>query len=483
MKTLHDLNATGARGSTAASLLSEPSTAGYISGILVCAAAAGMLASGHASWALALTLVFTVAVTALVRPRFYRLVAFTSVFLAPFAAVTSALQPAERDYFSYVAAFAMLLVLLSLAQSNAIPRTIGCLYLAYLTISGFTTVLFAGDAKGVTVLDYILTGFAIYILVHRADRTERRVLVGLLLAFGVIQSILAVTQVLFGSPVFPEVLPVLAVSERNYFSYVWPGATRLVTQGSGTFLHFNYLGGVLALCTPLAFGTWLAKVRSVPRLVVFIILAAGLVATFSRGALLGVLVGVVLILLLDRSHSRRAMYVLGLCAAALGMLLAANTFAQYYETTQNVNIRVQTWQVAVNNALERPSNLLFGYGFDHFHGDVLSSGIGGRTATVESTIMAALHSAYLQIALEFGVVGLVLFALWLFSVARKGLFLRRSPTTVALSGAAAGFLCHQALDNSMFNYAGVLFVVVMALMEVESETAEPILARDQVATR
>ena len=81
--------------------------------------------------------------------------------------------------------------------------------------------------------------------------------------------------------------------------------------------------------------------------------------------------------------------------------------------------------------------------------------------------MAALHSGYLQILLEFGLVGLALFGLWLYAVIRAGLAAPRSPFRIMLLGACLAFLAHQAIDNAMFNYAGVLFVAMMACTERE----------------
>jgi O-antigen ligase len=448
----------------------DPATVGYVVGLGGCAVVAATLARGHAVQALLLACVFTSAVTAVAYPRPYRLLAAIMIVCVPFAVTVSLLQPQELDYPAYVAAFTLFLVVLGAFQLRAIPQTIGTLYLAYLVVAGVIGVGLTEGLGHVKVLTYILMAFAMYVLVWRGDERERRVIVVLLVAFGVVQSVLAVSQSVFGRPVFDAVLPVLYTSDRNYFAYFLPGVGTLVTQGSGTFWHFNFLGAVLALCVPLTFGLWLNNLRSAMRAAVFAITAAGLVATFSRGALLGALAGVVFILFFDRLHSRRAMIVLVACAAALAGLLAANTFAQYYESTQNVSIRMQTWQVAFGDALERPSNLLFGFGFDHFHGSVLAAGRGGLTQTVQSTIMASLHSGYLQILLEFGIAGTVLFVFWLVSVTRTGLGRARSRLTVTLLGACLGFLCHQAIDNSLFSYAGVLFVVAMALIEAEGRS-------------
>ena len=448
-----------------------------LSGYAVAAAALGVvalaLARGHAIVALILACLLTVSVTAVVRPRAYRFVAWLGLAAVPFATAWGVLRPDQYNFPLYLAAFTLLLVGLGALQAGALPRTMGTVYLGYVVVAGGVAVVSAFGTGGIGRLGYLVTAFGVYVLLRRAERRERRFLLILLLALCATQAVLSVLQSLVEWPVFPAQLETLMRSERNYFAYLVPGLSLEAVQGSGTFYHFNALGGVLALAIPLAFGLWLDRLRSPLRLGLFVVLLAGTVTTYSRGALLGSVAGILFVVILERSRSRRAMTLLVLCVIFVASLLALSTAAQYYETTQNVSIRAQTWRVAAESALERPSNLLFGYGYDHFHSEVLSTSTTGDGRAIKSTVMSSLHSGPLQLALEFGLVGVILFALWMFAAFRSGLGPGRSRLTVALLGGAVAFLCHQTIDTSLFLYPGVLFVAVVGLAEADAGATEP----------
>jgi len=452
----------------------RPSVAA-LSGYIMVAACLGLvafaLARGHAIVALLLACLLTLGVTAVVQPRAYRYVAWVGVAAVPFATAWTLLHPDLYDMPLYLSVFIMLLVGLGVFQTRVLPRTMGTVYLGYIILAAFVSVFSAFGPGGLGRISAIVIAFGAYVLLFRAGRRERRFVLALLLGMCFIEAVLAVLQSVFGWPVFPAQLATLIRSDRNYIAYLVPGMNESVTQGSGTFYHFNALGGVLAPAVPVAFGLWMGRLRSPLRLVILLVLLAGTVATFSRGALLGSVAGILFVAFFEQSRSRRVMMLLVVCAVFVASLLALSTATQYYQTTENVGIRAQTWRLAVTDALERPSSLLFGYGYDYFH-TVLSAGTGGDTRAIKSTVMPGVHSGPLQLALEFGLVGAILFALWMLTASQTGLGTNRSPLTVALLGGAVAFLFHQVLDTSMFLYPGVLFVIVVGLAEAEARAPE-----------
>lgn len=449
---------------------------GKIAVVAVTTASMGLLL--YAGWlpALAVAGIASLAVCAVTWPRAFRIAVYVGVVALPFVTAWPLLQPDEYNYPTYFAGFALAIVALGALQPRMFSSGAGTLYLLYISLAGLITVVRSGHEEHLPKLAYILAAFALYTLVRRADSSERRLLIGLVIALGVIQSILAVTQSVSGGPSFDVVLPELLQSRRNYFAYLLPGTgiVPLVTQGSGTLPHFNALGAVLALCLPLAFGLWVTNRRSPWLLLALLMIAAGLVATFSRGALLGALAGGLFVLWFGPARSRRTSIALALCLAVLLGLLGASVASQYFQTTQNLDIRVATWQTALGTALDRPSSLIAGYGYGHFHDEVLSAGIGGQDLTERSTYMASLHSGYLQLLLEFGIVAAVLFATWMVSVFRRVTNVV-SPSVVPVFGGAVGLLCSQALDNALFSYAGVLFVALLAVVEAETVHRRPVV--------
>jgi O-antigen ligase len=378
------------------------------------------------------------------------------------------LRPEEIKYSIILTAAALGLVVLGALQPRMFVPSLGVACLAYLVVATTFTVLWREQYFGLADLAYVPLAFAMYTLVRRSDEAERGLVIALLLIFGTVQSLLAVTQSIAGWPVFAEVLPELHQSERNYFSVLVPGITRLVTQGSGTFSHFNSLGALLSACLPLALGVWLARRRSVWRLTALVVTAAGLIATFSRGALLGAVVGMVFVLWFGASQSRRATIALSVAIVVLVGLFGANVLAQYYESTQNASIRVKTWNTALGDALDRPADLVLGSGFRYFGTTVLATGLGGEALTQRSGFINSLHSSHLQLLLEFGLVGFALGAGWVAATVR-GALARGRRLAIPAVGGAVGVLASQVVDNALFSFVGVVFVVLMAIAEEESD--------------
>ena len=106
----------------------------------------------------------------------------------------------------------------------------------------------------------------------------------------VLESLIGISQSLFSFPVFPNVLDTLFKYDRNYFAFIFSSISPLVTQGSGTFGHFNGLGGLLSLTFPIFFGYWYCNKKNLIRIILLSITFLGLITTYSRGALIGTLV-------------------------------------------------------------------------------------------------------------------------------------------------------------------------------------------------
>ena len=433
----------------------------------VLAMTAYTLARGQQLLALLLAVLATVCVTAITHPRAYRLAAMAGLLAIPFVSATPAFRPLEYDYLIYLAAFSLMLVGLGVFQEAPIPATLGSAYLGYVLLAGSIVAISAqGIQDGIRVLPTLMVSFGMYVLIIRSDKLERRLFLGGLFVLGAVQSVVAILQVFTGWPVFSTVLPTLFKEGRNYFAYVIPGMGTTVTLGSGTFYHFNLLGSVLAMLTPIAFALWLERSRSALRIALFGLLAAGTVCTFSRGSLLAVTLGIAILLFGEYRRGRRQASIVIISALGVIALLIVNVASRYVEASGNIAIRQSTWWYAINDALEQPSNLLIGYGFLHFQRAVLSPGDSGEG--VRSFVLPFLHSGSLQLLLEFGVVGVVLFALWVATAVRRSRSCSESYLVRGLVAATAAFVCYQFVENILFAYPGILFAVVLGLLEAES---------------
>ncbi len=177
----------------------------------------------------------------------------------------------------------------------------------------------------------------------------------------------------------------------------------------------NGLGAFLLLGTLLAAGLALQRIATRERLTLAalaVVLAAGIAVTFSRGAWLGLVVGLVALTALSRWR-----LLVGLAAAGAAVLLAspqvfihrlAFAFSTAYLAKSASAGRLYIWRVAANRIVENPWT---GVGLGTF---------GGTSAFLFGYSHLWIDSFYLQLAAEGGLVLLGAF-LWLLVRAGKGL--------------------------------------------------------------
>jgi uncharacterized membrane protein len=195
----------------------------------------------------------------------------------------------------------------------------------------------------------------------------------------------------------------------------------------------NGLGAFLLLGTLLAAGLALQRIATRERLVlaaVAVVLAAGIAVTFSRGAWLGLAVGLMALMALSRWR-----LLIGLGAAGAAVLLAlpgvfaerlAFAFSNAYLAKSASAGRLYVWRIAANRIVENPWT---GVGLGTF---------GGTSAFLFEWSRLWTDSFYLQLASEGGLVLLGAF-LWVLLRAGKGLvaaYIDQADTY--LRGVAAG---------------------------------------------
>ena len=219
------------------------------------------------------------------------------------------------------------------------------------------------------------------------------------------------------------------------------------------------------MATPIAFALWLEDSRRWTRFALLALLVCGSVATFSRGTLLALTLALVILLVSEYSRGRRQGSIVIVSAAVVAVTLAFNVVTRYVEASGNISTRRSTWMFAIDNALETPSNLLFGYGFQHFQSGVLSA--GDVNQTIHTGVLTYLHSGGLQLLLEFGIVGLALFLLWIGIVLRDTKPWFDSFLVRGLAAATVAFFSYQMVENILIAYPGVVFVAVVACLEAE----------------
>jgi putative inorganic carbon (hco3(-)) transporter len=205
-------------------------------------------------------------------------------------------------------------------------------------------------------------------------------------------------------------------------------------QATLTYAQPNDTAFVLATTLPLTF--WLLRERFAVRLAAVLmisVMSAGIVLSFSRGALVGLGAAALVHVLTERRHA------LLILLGALAAVVATFTFVRAnpgqielgLEKKQsiaqsNVQSRLDAWRGAVELVEERP---LLGVGPGNFRNHFYDA--TGNPPGTEKVVVV--HNAYLDVAAELGVLAMLLF------LAYVGLILWRANDAVGARAGPPGF--------------------------------------------
>ncbi len=178
-------------------------------------------------------------------------------------------------------------------------------------------------------------------------------------------------------------------------------------NGLGAFL---LMGGLISLS--LALGRGLPRIQRGLMGVVCVIHLAGIAVTFSRGAWLGLIAGVVALFILAYRRYLAPLVAVGVVGWFAAPARFTNrlmfAFSAEYITKSMAAGRLYVWKMAVGHALSHP---FFGLGLGTF---------GGTAAVRFGYGRLWVDNFYLQLAAEGGIILLVFF-LWILLRAAKGL--------------------------------------------------------------
>ena len=214
---------------------------------------------------------------------------------------------------------------------------------------------------------------------------------------------------------------------------------------------------------------------------VFSLIGAGvsagcIVLTWSRGAWLGVLVGMIVFTLIINNRAIKYWLVAGLTSPFWVSIIPDNVTNRFMSignlADSSTYYRLYTWKGSIKMFL------------DHWIGGI---GVGEAAFThvyplysyigIESTVHS--HNVFLQIAIELGVVALALFLIIMFLIAQNGFYTLKNTSdktitlfmAASLSGIAAA-LVHGMVDHIWYNYRIFFaFWLVVALVVSCAEVA------------
>ncbi len=277
--------------------------------------------------------------------------------------------------------------------------------------------LWAGDSTMLrfTTLHYVVLLVMAVIL---ADLTRRRSEIALLLALvlsAVIQSIIAVIQMVNDGP-----LGLWGLGEIDRFAY----ETTAFYRAPGLSMHPNYLGGYLMValfaCAVLIRQNIQNKKSIILPVLAGLVIGVGMVTTLSRSAMLSTAIGFApIIALILWSGARRSRWLIG---GGVVMIIVAAAALIWVILSGDLQARIFASR-----------EFFFTYSFEVIKNHpILGVGAGnlmlevGRMWGMSVEHLLPVHNVYLYIWAELGLPGLALFLIACFSILKH---LRKRPNT------------------------------------------------------
>lgn len=238
------------------------------------------------------------------------------------------------------------------------------------------------------------------------------------------------------------------------------------------FENPNILGAYLIIIFPLALGEMIVSKKTISRFMYFIsagVIVACTVMTGSRGAWLGLIVATVVFLILYNVRNIWLILTMGLTLPLWQFVLPdyiINRFTSIFTMADSsIQMRIDIWKGAWEMAKD---NLFTGIGVGERAFKMVYEGYAEKGA--ESAVHA--HSLPLQMLVEIGIVGFLVFAFIMFMYAQKSFVeikqgQRKSKSrTMIIAGLSSivGSLVMGLTDNIWYNYrVFIIFWIVIAL--------------------
>lgn len=394
----------------------------------------------------------------------YKKILIFFFLLLMFIPVISFLNPQNINYFAYYTIIITLSAAFFLINVKEFKLDSLILFYSWYLLNGIFIRGLFNIQPPYSLFILPLTSISLYLIfVYMQSEYKSDVTIfflKLLMVIVFLEALIGISQSFFSFPVFSNIendsfANALFIRNRNYLAYIFPSFSPEVTQGCGTFSHPNILGSLLSLTFPIIFGYWYSNKKKLLRIMLVIITFLGLITTYSRGALLGILFTFSFFYLFFFKSTVKKKVVFLSLIIFFSVFFLSRDIESYYASTQNFTIRLDIWEVALHFALSDPLRLIFGYGIFFFRDNVL--GFGGLPKDI--------HSGQLEIFIELGVLGIVLFIKFYFQILLKALRYNNI-LILSISAGLISFFIHQIVENSLFGYMGILMVCLFGLLQL-----------------
>ncbi|WP_373531301.1 O-antigen ligase family protein [Vampirovibrio sp.] len=235
-------------------------------------------------------------------------------------------------------------------------------WIAVLSVLFFLAGFFSISDTGLLGFFKIIEAFIVYYLaiyLLRSQQITRAAVLKTLVATAVFQALLGTFQSVTG-------IGAEFQSNRGYLGYLGLGSN-VVWHGKGTTFHFNTLGNFLVInlliFVPLLFRHIKRKKRA---FLWFGIILLGVVTTYSRGTLLGLIAGTIFYLAVSQPNLKRALLMVGAFILCAIVPLALTLFNSSYVETVSYEERLMVWQVPMAAINSSAKAFWFGSGLNSY---------------------------------------------------------------------------------------------------------------------
>lgn len=320
--------------------------------------------------------------------------------------------------------------------------------LVYL-LSGIVSASPSDTVKPMLVLGIFLTGYFLVVNLIRSSEWLTRALIAVV-SSSVLVSLYGIFENFFGKTEDKW-------QDEEMFQDI---SGRVVS----TFENPNVLAEYLILCIPIAIAGFLVSKKPSHKLAYLFATAAGgacLVFTWSRGAWLGFLIAMLIFFVMYSKKAVVAMF-FGVFALPFVPFVLPQSILNRFLSIGNLgdsstSYRVHIWEGTCNMLSEHGLGGI-GIGVDVFQKIYPRYALSGIESAPHS------HNLFLQIAVECGVLGLILFFVCLFTYAKHTFshitlpYTKKSRTTVcAIFAATLAILAQGLTDHIWYNYRVFLF--------------------------
>lgn len=134
-------------------------------------------------------------------------------------------------------------------------------------------------------------------------------------------------------------------SARGYLGYLGLGSN-MVWHGKGTTWHFNTLGNFLVVSLLVFVPVFFRHIRRKKRAILWaVIILLGIITTYSRGTLLGLIAGLIFYLAVSQPNWKRSLFMVGAFLLLVIFPLVSSLSNSSYMETVSYSERLTIWQV------------------------------------------------------------------------------------------------------------------------------------------